>query len=289
MVLRLKTLYIDIYFLINFTVDLISLYFAALFTKLKISNKRLLITAVIGAVSACLLIFTNAKLLYILGLTVSIVIMITICTYKITLKRKVVFGFSLMMFLSFIGGIVNFMWEILADIFSGYLIENDIVNRKMLFLSLIILLSIGVCKMMITVLKNGRIETKIVFEIKFLGKTCSSEAMIDTGNLAIDPLGMKPVFIIKEELAKTFLSENVINLTDVDHIEKNIKKKIRLIPLSKDGATHMYVGIVPDEVTVIHKGKKEFIDVTIAIDKEGGDFGGFMALMPFSAVENVFD
>ena len=285
----LKTLYIDIYFLINFTIDLIALYFAALFVKIKVSNINMILSAALGALSSCLIIFLEGSILYILFSIISILLMIVLCAFSVTVKRKVIFGFSFIIFLSVFGGIVSFLWETLSDVFSKYSIKNDDVNRKMLFLSLIILLSIGVCKMMIAVLKSGKIETKVMLRIKFLGKECSTEALIDTGNLAIDPLRMKPILLIKKKLAQLFIPTNVIELIDVDLLEKDIKKKIILVPLSKNGSTHMYVGIVPDCVTVYHKDREEAIDVTVVIDKEGGDFGGFMALMPFSAVDNVFD
>ena len=134
---------------------------------------------------------------------------------------------------------------------------------------------------------TSKIKTKVCFEIKFLNSTCRSEALIDTGNLVMDPLGMKPVLIIKKELAKSFLPDRIIELTDLDDLEKGVKKRIRLIPISKNGATHVYVGLVPDEVVIYNNDKKQYVDVTVAIDKEGGDFGGFLALMPFSAINNA--
>jgi hypothetical protein len=103
----------------------------------------------------------------------------------------------------------------------------------------------------------------------------------------MDPLGMKPVLIIKKELAKSFLPDRIIELTDLDDLEKGVKKRIRLIPISKNGATHVYVGLVPDEVVIYNNNRKQYVDVTVAIDKEGGDFGGFLALMPFSAINNA--
>ena len=38
---------------------------------------------------------------------------------------------------------------------------------------------------------------------------------------------------------------------------------------------------------MLTNGKKSSVDVTVIIDKEGGDFGGYLALMPFSAISNV--
>ena len=159
----------------------------------------------------------------------------------------------------------------------------------MLFFSLIALLSIGVFKMLITIMSTGKIDTTVEIKVQFLDQECYAEALIDTGNLAMDPLGMKPVLIIKKELARKFLSDDIINLSDIDSLDTKTKKKIRLIPLTKEGATHVHIGFVPDDVKVHRNGREYSVDVTIAIDKEGGDFGGFLALMPYSAVSNVFN
>ena len=194
-----------------------------------------------------------------------------------------------MIFLSLVGGIVSFVWNLLEDAFSDYLIEGDVVNRKMLFFALIVLLSIGVFKMLITVMNTAKIDTMIEVEMYFLGNGCSAEALIDTGNLALDPLVMKPVLIIKKELARRFIPVDIIDLSDIDSLDSKVKKRIRLIPITKEGATHVYLGFVPDNVKVRSNGREYSIDVTVAIDKEGGDFGGFLALMPYSAVSNVFN
>ena len=50
----MKTLYIDVYFLINFTVDLLSLYFGALTAKIKSSVKTSFKTMDIGGFKTCI-------------------------------------------------------------------------------------------------------------------------------------------------------------------------------------------------------------------------------------------
>ena len=54
------TLYVDVYFLINFTVDILALYFAAIFSKVPTSTRRLIISAVIGAFFAIGIVFLPA-------------------------------------------------------------------------------------------------------------------------------------------------------------------------------------------------------------------------------------
>ena len=284
----LKTLYIDIYFLINFIIDLVSLYFSAIFTKTKVTNSRLIISAILGALCACLVIFLKSAVASYLASFIFLLGMLFICTPKLNIRRRAAFGASLLIFVSLISGIVSWVWNVLTDIFTNLFFESDYVNRKMLFFSLIVLLSMGVCKMLIAILNNGKIETKIETTIIVFDRTCTTEAFVDTGNLAVDPFGSKPIMIIKEHIARQLIGEKIINL-NVDELDHDEKRKIRLIPITRGGLTRVYVGVIPEKVIVKYGGKDEVIDVTIAIDKEGGDFGGCMALMPFSAVKNVFN
>ena len=66
-----------------------------------------------------------------------------------------------------------------------------------------------------------------------------------------------------------------------------MKKRIRLIPISRGGHTHVLVGVKADSVKVVKDNKTEELFVTLAIDKEGGDVGGFMALMPSAALDHA--
>jgi hypothetical protein len=47
------------------------------------------------------------------------------------------------------------------------------------------------------------------------------------------------------------------------------------------------VGVKADNVRIKRMDKYEELRVTLAIDKEGGSFGGYMALMPSAALDNA--
>ena len=57
----MQTLYIDVYFLINFTVDFIALYFAVTFAKVPSGTRRLLFGALIGALCSVLYVLSPEK------------------------------------------------------------------------------------------------------------------------------------------------------------------------------------------------------------------------------------
>ena len=286
----MKTLYIDVYFLINFTVDILSLYFAARFSKTQTDTRRLIIAAAVGASVAMAAVFLpEYPLLKFLAAGVGLFAMGFIAPKGVGAKRRFKYIFSFLIFEALVGGGVSFLWGILDKYISEFFIGADggAVNRKMLFLSLIILLSIGVFKMLVSFFSNIEGERSVDVEICFLEKSIVVTAFIDSGNLAVDPMDMSPVLFIKKELAKTILPQNIIELCDIDSLDRATKKRIRLIPVTRGGHTHVLVGVKADSVKVICGDKTEQIPVTLAIDKEGGSFGGFEALMPSAVLDNA--
>ncbi len=286
----MKTLYVDVYFLINFTVDFLSLYFASLLSKVPTTSKRLIIASAAGAGIALGVVFLPEYPILKLGISaLGLLIISLIATKKVSLVRRVKYAFSFIIFEALMGGGVSFLWNIL-DKYISYIFdsaEGNAVNRKMLFLALIVLLSIGVFKMLVSFFSNIESEGHVDIEISFFDNKAVVSAFVDSGNLAVDPMDMSPVILIKKDLAKTILPENIIELSGIDSLDRRIKKRIRLIPVSRGGQTHVLVGVKADTVKILNGEHMEELAVTLAIDKEGGDFGGYKALMPSAALDNA--
>lgn len=285
----MKTLYIDVYFLINFTVDLLALYFASCFSKMPTSTKRLLISSAVGALIAVgVVLLPEYAILKFIIATAGLIAMGFIAPKRVSVRRKLKFVFAFLIFEALLGGAVSFLWGILDKYISNFFdgAEGGAVNRKMLFLSLIVLLSIGVFKMLVSFFSNIESEGSVDVEISFLDNTAVVSAFVDSGNLAVDPMDLSPILLLKKEVAKTILPENIIELSNIDSLERKVKKRIRLVPLSRGGETHVMVGVKADAVRLVG-GKNEELRVTLVIDKEGGDFGGYKALMPAAALDNA--
>ena len=287
----LRTLYIDVYFLINLTVDIISLYFATILSKTPTTTRRLIIASVMGALSAVGVIFLpEIPLLKIIFGGLGLIFMGMITPKGVSFRRKIKFTMAFLVFEALVGGGVSLIWNLFDKYLSHFFNSADggALNRKMLFLSLIVLLCIGVFKMLVSFFSNIESEGSVDVEISFLDSKTTVSAFIDSGNLAKDPMDMSPVLLIKKDLAKMILPENIIELSNIDGLERTVKKRIRLIPISRGGETHVLVGVKADTVRIKRGDGFEELRVTIAIDKEGGSFGGYMALMPSAALDNAF-
>ena len=285
----MRTLYIDVYFMINFTVDAISLYFAAIFAQIPTTVRRITLASVLGAVAACVIVLVSEILWLRLALTVLSLIGMGMVGASVSGARRLRYIALFIVFEALVGGIVTFAWDLL-DRYAYEILESSSggpVNRRLLLFSVIVLLSFGVFKMLVSFFSKTRCEGSVLLEICFLGQTVRTEAFVDSGNLAIDPMDMRPVMLLKRRLAEEFLPQGVLHLSDPDLLDRDIRRRIRLIPVSRGGVTHVLVGVRADKVSVISDEGEQEVSVTLAIDREEGSFGGFDALMPSAALDYV--
>ena len=140
---------------------------------------------------------------------------------------------------------------------------------------------------MIMVFSSSMSEKSVRLEINIEKNSIELDALVDSGNLVKDPMNMNPVVFIKKEAARKIFPMSVIELSDLDDIDCLYRKRIRLIPVSRNGSTHVMTGVRVDDVYILSENTKEKIDTTVVIDKEGGTFGGYEALAPFAAVKDV--
>lgn len=285
----MKTLYLDVYFLINFTVDVLALYFSALLSKITVTNKRLIISGILGALCAIIntLMFSNAIFITLVSI-IFFILMISIATGKIGCYRKIKYGIAFLIFQILIGGIVYYAYCLLDELFKDYNIkEAGAENRRLIVLAVVILLSLGVFKVLVAFFGNFRSETKACLTVEFMGVSETFDALVDSGNLAQDPFDRTPVMIVNEGLGKKLFGEDLCYV-DVRNLKNESKKCIRIIPVEFGGEKRILYGMKPDKVTVTKDERKEKVSLIIAVDKSIKNYGGYPALVPLSALEDIF-
>ena len=285
----MQTLYIDVYFLINFTVDILALYFSAGFAKIPVSVPRLIISALIGGAYAVLaiLFISNQKLMYPIS-AILLISMILICTKGIGIYRKAKYTIAFLLFQIIIGGFVYYSYCTLDKVMDTENLSNiGGENRNLLILSLIVLLSIGVLKLIISFFGSVRSEKSVKLLVCYEGKETVFEALVDSGNLAKDPFDKTPVMLVNYNKAKEIFGETMCLGDKLTSSDYKIKSKIRVIPVSFGKVNKILYGIKPDAVYAIDGTKREKISVVLAVDKEGDNYGGYSGLVPLAALEDV--
>lgn len=282
----MKTLYIDVYFMINFTVDILAIFIALKLSNMKINNRKLVLGGVVGAILAIVELFIDSFILHIIIASVFIYLLARIlckgASFIRTLKFILLFYISAFL----ISGAVSFIYAFIDRWLDRLALDDaSTSNRKALLFSLIILLLIGVIRLFILTLSNSIKERSSKIEITLDGKELKMDALIDTGNLVRDPMNMNPVIFIKKDYAEKIIPRSVIELSNLDSLTPKYRKRIRLIPVTRSSATHVMTGIRVDKVFICNGSHKEEIDATIVIDKEEGTYGGYFALTPYVGTE----
>lgn len=285
----MKTLYIDVYFFINFTVDLLALYFSSALYKLPTSAPRLMLASFVGSLYAVfgVLFLENRLIMYPVSLVI-LAIMVLIVSAGSTVYRKIKYSILFFVFEILIGGLVYYGYNALDSLdLTDKLGEAKNENKKLLIFSLLVLLSIGVLKLLIRCFDTVRAEKSADLSVTYNGCETSFSAFVDSGNLASDPFDKTPVMLASGALAEKIFKHSFDDPEWQKKTELSLRKKIRIIPVKFGSEKKILYGIRPDSVYAVKDGKKEKISLIIAIDKEGGNYGGYDALIPLSALADV--
>lgn len=275
----MQTIYIDVYFLINFTVDLLALHFAASFTKVPIKNLNLFLASVIGGAYAVVALFLpeNALIHFFVALA-SLILFSAVSRWSLTISRRIKLICAFLLFLVIIGGFVYFVFNMLER-FLPSASGSPIRNRSLLVFSIIILLVIAAIKLILSLFSHTATEGSERVFIKLDEVVISVESLVDSGNLLKDPVNGSPVMIIKPECASKLFPHGLPDLYNYELIE-GIKKSIRIIPVKRGEKSVLLVGARPERAWIEKNNKIIDLNITVAIDNEGGSFGGFLGLIP---------
>lgn len=283
----MRVLYIDVYFLINFTVDLLSLYFSLVILHFSPVRWRLALSAAIGALYASFsVLFHEGTVLLLIVSFFSLVGMILLVSPGAGLYRRLKLLLLFLFLQLLIGGIVHFGYGVLQRILSGKVNEGGAENRRLLYLAALILVALGVLRLAMALLAGGAGEENVEIGISFMGKRYYGAALVDSGCFLCDPLDGTAVVLIKRAVAARLFSDAFL-LEDMRGISEEYKSKLRLIPIRIFGAQRILFGIRPDDFYICKNNKKERVRVIIAYDKEDGDYEGYKALIPSAIVKNV--
>ena len=279
----MQTFYVDIYFLINFTVNILALYFSALFTRVYSTTLRLIFASAFGALMASVVALLVPKgllllVIFILGTWLTV----EIFSVKAEFVRRIKLYFGFIIFETFLGGFVTLIYNLL-DTYLYPLVSGESFgaeNRNLLLLSLIVLLAYGILKLIFTVFYNSKYENNVEITVSINNIEERITGLVDSGLMACDPLDSKPVLIVKKDSLD--LTRNLGDISNSQDVE--IKKRIRVIPIKTLNEEKILLGIRSDYIK-INGHPQKYENVVIAIDEEGGDYSGYMALVPLSIIE----
>ena len=283
----MRIFYIDIYFLINFTVDLLALYFATLFFRIPARLLRLCLSAGVGALTACALILLSEKSILSLLLAVpSLFLMLYIAAGRVRLFRFLRFALGFLFLELLLGGTVYFLYGALERLFDRLKIETNYgaENRKLLLFAVLVLLGVGALHLVSAALASARGEHICEVSFSLFERQIRVCALVDSGNLLRDPFDGTAVMLWKAEEASAFLPPALFDSRRIAERREG-KSHLRLIPVRRGDQTRMLCGYRAEHAEVEIEKRRESVKLVIAIDEEDGTYGGYGALLPSAVLD----
>ena len=278
----MQTFYIDVYFLINFVVDTISLSFALQLSRTRRSFGRILLGGAIGA-----LIAVGTVLLPLSGLSYVAAFLggwILVCviasgmsSMRVTLRLMAWF----LLLETLIGGIVEALYSQLDYWFKNTIqgANNGAENRTFLFFAAAILIVIGLLRLLGLLFFGGKAISDATLCGCLFGRNIKISCLWDSGNFLTDPMSGAPVVIVKARALRDVLCESFL-LGEYEKLNEEYREHLRFIPVSGVSGSRILAGLVSEELFLMHGCEKIKRTVVLAVDKEDGDFGGYLALAP---------
>ena len=266
-------LYADVLFLINFSMDYLSLFAAARLLALPTQTKRMLAGAVLGGIYGVL-----ATAMAWQGILGALTAFLASCA-----MGWIAFGrcggrggfFRAVFSVWGIGALLGGFMTVFSGLFQGSAPDTAGADFPM---------AIAAAVLFVRLLsrRGGRGYAEISFsygENEYTGR-----ALIDSGNLLRDPISALPVILIRASDARTFAAGEVDGkfagkVTD----GLGLSPGVRAVPMRGADGTRILYGFLCREVH-IRRGKTSVCrSAVICVDREAGDgYGGCGVLLPAS-------
>ena len=265
------TIYIDIIFFENLIMNIIILYATAIILKIKPRVINVILSSGIGSIYAIITYITEIPIYTSLILKALLAIIMIYVTFnppntKILWKQVAIFYLTSFIF----GGVTLYL--------IYYIKPQEVFIKNGIFVGKYILkvIMLGAIVAFFTIRISLRIiKTKITpkdmyckIKVKLNEKIIETRAMIDTGNLAKEPITNTPVVIVESTLLEGIVPIKILNnLEDIlcgdfsqisDEMQEKYISKFRCIPFSSLGKQNgMLLGIRADEILVETEDEKK--------------------------------
>ena len=251
----LQTIYLDVLIGVNVYINYLLLVLTARFAACRQNRIRMVLSALVGALSSCVILLDIPSKLLSGGIKTLTALLMTFIAFDIR-SRKMLFRLTAILttvtfgFAGAMIGVKNIMStnDIEVSNFSVYL---DISPVTLIFFTL-------VCYVLLSVyskLTAGRTAQKSACKVTIsnMGKSVTLDGLIDTGNALTEPFSGLPVVIVSRKSIYHLLPEEI---KDFGAENPQPSRNIRLIPYSSIGGEGLLTGFMPEGITIESEGRE---------------------------------
>lgn len=278
------TVYADVLFLVNFSLDYVSLYITGRLLSAPMRTARLCAAAAIGAVYAVSALFFELPEALYIAVTLAVSAVMCLCAYK---RGGAAFCIGAAVLHFSVGCALGGAMTAVYSLGAGYgdsLDGGGVPDAGVMAAVAAIAATAVAAGARIAARRRGIEKRRITVKTPY-GEG-SYDALCDSGNLLRDPVSCRAAVIISADAARAILPRELIDAAKSDDIARALDSckpedaaRVRLLPVSNVYGRGMLVGYRPDCVS---SDGREY-DFILAISDKKDGFGGCDAIFPAEA------
>jgi len=286
-----QTVYADILFLINFSMDFLCFYITAKLLHRKLPKLRALLSSIFGGVYSVVILFAGFSPP--LELVVDIFAWFIMCV-TVFASKKLSFAKLMLSSLTYVGvsvalgGIMTASFNMINLLgFKADALRDSGDGMPVWLFALLAAVSGAATLMGGNFFRKKQAERTADIEITYGGKTVKLTALCDSGNLVRDPISGKSVVVADIFPLASALPDEIIRAVkrrDASALAKlspDTAKNLRFVPSRTATGFGMLYALAPERMTVSPVGEKPYdVDALIAPIQLGASARGFQALIP---------
>ncbi len=278
------TVYADVLFLINFSLDYVALYITGRLTSSPSSTARMCAAAALGAAFAvCALIFDMKGFFYVV-LTAAVCLLMCRCAFGKAGPIECV-GAALLLFS--VGAALGGAMTALSSLTKGYCdsVEGDAGDG-------VAVLAVAATAAALTA-AAARFARRRCFRgtctvtVEDGGKQKTLTALADSGCFLREPLSGRPALIVRADALSEILPPSLVSAAvsgDVTAatalLPPGVLGRVRIIPVTGVTGQGLLTGYLPDGVTVTCGKRSRRTDCILALSADKSRFAGCDAIVP---------
>ncbi len=283
-----QTVYIDLLFLINFSMDFLCFFLASRILSWRISLPRTLMAAVVGGIYSSAALFLPK--LYFLSFVIDVAVsffMVLIVTLgrrfaDIILSWVVFFAVSMAL-----GGFMTAIFNLLNKAGLGGADPSGEEGISVWLFLLIALVSGAITLFSGRFFRKKAATRTARVTVSYCGRSIVLEGLVDSGNFLREPISARLCVVADRGVLSGFLPSELLsasgNAVHIDILSPEHAKSVRLVPTRSATGEGVLLAIRPDKM-YIDVGKGEVsVDAMLAISTLGG--GERSALVPAELIE----
>ena len=287
--------YADLLFLVNFSMDFLTLYLVARLCSRPLSLPRALLSASLGALYAVAVLFLPPALPQAVALLLDGAVCVLLTVIGLHKRReglRIVLRHSALYLLisALLGGLMTLLYSLFNRVIDPDALQSAQDEGSMTFtlFSLIAPLATGVCLLLCRSLKRATARKSAMLHITDGGKSIVLRALCDSGNLLHDPITHRCVIPVAAEKLAPLLPRELATLlgehsstADLTALPPALLRRTRLIPARGATGERLLIAYSVEQLRLdCGRGPQEIAALIAPIPLPGGAPRDYDAILP---------